>query len=193
MPESETKPLPQWLKITLHTTILLVTGLAGLSQLPSVATSLGLSDVARELTLAVAGAGWVCTYLLKSPIVLGWLSLHDPEDVAVLERLGLDVQLSDFLTLAPDMDFERIVMSSPWSGGQIYQHVNRALEYWLADGGKLVALAPVDFDVNRLDAGCQDVDFDRRHYVDLTRFVDGDIVKTDGTKIETSLLIIDKV
>ena len=84
MPESETKPpLPQWLKITLHTTILLVTGLAGLSQLPSVATSLGLSDVARELTLAVAGAGWVCTYLLKSPIVLGWLSLHDPEDVAV--------------------------------------------------------------------------------------------------------------
>ena len=103
MPESETKPLPQWLKITLHTTILLVTGLAGLSQLPSVATSLGLSDVAKELTLAVAGAGWVCTYLLKSPIVLGWLSLHDPEDVAVAaENAANAAQRSKNLAQFPD-------------------------------------------------------------------------------------------
>jgi len=75
-------PLPKWVKAALHVSILVVTGLAGATQLPSVATALGLGAVAKEITLAVAGAGWVCTYLLKSPLVLGWLSLHDPEDVA---------------------------------------------------------------------------------------------------------------
>jgi hypothetical protein len=76
------KPLPKWVKAALHVTILLVTGLAGATQLPSVATAIGLGPLAKEIALAVAGAGWICTYFLKSPLVLGWLSLHDPEDVA---------------------------------------------------------------------------------------------------------------
>jgi hypothetical protein len=76
------KPLPKWATAILHVSILVVTGIAGATQLPSVATALGLGANAKEVALAVAGAGWVCTYFLKSPLILGWLSLHDPEDVA---------------------------------------------------------------------------------------------------------------
>jgi hypothetical protein len=83
-----TMNLPKWLVAIIHYGILLVTFVAGLTQLPQVAQQLGLSLVTHYLTLAVAGAGWICTYFLKSPLVIGWLSLHDPADVANAANLA---------------------------------------------------------------------------------------------------------
>ena len=78
-----TQPLPKWLLITLHVLIIGVTVVAAATQIPAVFTGLGLPVEAHAATLAVTYAGLACTYFLKSPLVLGWLSVHDPEDVAI--------------------------------------------------------------------------------------------------------------
>ena len=75
--------LPKWLVIVIHVLILTVTGLAAATQIPQIFTGLGLPGWAHVASSIVTGAGLACTYFLKSPLVLGWLSLHDPEDVAI--------------------------------------------------------------------------------------------------------------
>jgi hypothetical protein len=78
-------PLPKWLKLALHVTILTVTGLAALTQLPVVFNGLHLPEEAHVAGLLVTYAGLVVTYILHSPLVIGWLSLHDPDDVIAAE------------------------------------------------------------------------------------------------------------
>src|ERR1700679_4251195 len=87
-------PLPKWVVVVLHVSILLVTGLAGATQLPGIANSLGFTQGGKDVALAVAGAGWIATYFLKSPLVLGWLSLHDPEDVEAAAQKAADKMAS---------------------------------------------------------------------------------------------------
>jgi hypothetical protein len=84
-PSPPASPLPNWAKLTIHITILTITGVAALTQVPQVFTMLGLPAAAHWAGLVVTWAGLACAYVLRSPSLLGWLSLHDPDDVIAAE------------------------------------------------------------------------------------------------------------
>jgi hypothetical protein len=80
------KPIPLWLKAVVHGFILIVAVLMSATQLPGVFQKLGLTEAAHYTTFAISVAGVIGAYVLKSPFVLGWLSMHDPEDVALVAK-----------------------------------------------------------------------------------------------------------
>ena len=88
------KPLPRWAAIALHLSILAVVGAAGAT---TIVTAIPSGNAKTIAVAIVAGAGWIATYVLKSPLVLGWLSLHDPADVAD----AADARLSESIPVPP--------------------------------------------------------------------------------------------
>jgi hypothetical protein len=78
-------PLPKSLKIAIHVLILAVTLVSALGQLPPIFDAFGLPNVAHYLMVVVTAAGVAVTYVLRSPGVIGWLNLHDPDDVIAAE------------------------------------------------------------------------------------------------------------
>lgn len=58
-----------------------------------------------------------------------------------LEELGFVTWSFDFLGLAPQPRFDRVVMNPPFAAGQAVEHVTHAFD-WLRPGGRLVTVLP---------------------------------------------------
>lgn len=67
-----------------------------------------------------------------------------PLHCIVLEAKELDWHCIDFLSMAPEPRFDRIVMNPPFSQGRAAAHVQHAAKM-LAPGGRLVAILPASF------------------------------------------------
>jgi 16S rRNA G1207 methylase RsmC len=93
---------------------------------------------------------------------------------------------SDFLSIEPRQDYDRVVMNPPFENQQDIDHVLHALEF-LRPGGRLVSImsAGVLFRQNK-----KTVEF-REMIDEITALPEGSF-KLSGTNVNTSMVVINK-
>jgi len=109
-----------------------------------------------------------------------------PENLKVLESKMYRVIGSDFLSIEPRQDYDRVVMNPPFENQQDIDHVLHALEF-LRPGGRLVSImsAGVLFRQNK-----KTVEF-REMIDEITALPEGSF-KLSGTNVNTSMVVINK-
>ncbi len=128
---------------------------------------------------------------VQPDLVIGAIEIHEGRSAKLADKpVTLVVRGSDFLLLAPEAIWDRVVMNPPFSRQRDIDHVRHAFEY-LAPGGRLVSIvsASVGF---RTDAKTRDF----RTWVEanggtLEPNADG-AFKASGTSVRSMLLVLDK-
>lgn len=88
------------------------------------------------------------------------------------------VTIADFLSVAPDAIYDRVVMNPPFTKGQYLKHVRHAAK-WLKPGGKLYAIVPAAFCPKLADIGAETI----KHF-------EAGAFKKSGTSVSTRLISI---
>ena len=109
------------------------------------------------------------------------------ETVGILASWNID----DFLKtkpVIPDDMHDRIIMNPPFTRGQDDKHVAHAIDYWLAPGGKLVAIMTPHTN-EELDALLSPF----HPCTWITEEIEAGVFKESGTNIRTMMLILHKL
>lgn len=136
-----------------------------------------------------AGTGAIATELLKFKHNVDCVELL-PQNVEVLRKLlGVNcVQEGDFLAIAPDVRYDRVVMNPPFAKQADIRHVLHAVNF-LKPGGLLVSVmsAGVTFRDDKLTQSFRDLVRERGG--DIEALPDGSF-KDSGTGVRTVIVTI---
>lgn len=136
-----------------------------------------------------AGQGAIAFPLIKAGALVHCYELQR-QNIAVLgaETLGFTVTEGDFLDMAPEQDYDRVVMNPPFEKQADIKHVLHALQF-LKPGGRLVSVmsSSVKFRENRLTAEFRDLVYSRGGSMeDLPE----NSFKESGTGVNTVIVVI---
>lgn len=93
-----------------------------------------------------AGNGRIAKEVLKAGAHVRCFEIN-PEAAQELRDLGFNVEVTDFLTVAPIEEFDVVVINPPFTRGQECKHVTHSFKF-LKPGGVLVAIVSPSFQHN---------------------------------------------
>jgi len=160
---------------------------------PAIAAQLiDMADVEPWMTALEpsAGKGGIAALLAPQVRELHCIEKHAPYAQVIKDAGYARVAVADFLALAPDPVYDRVVMNPPFTSGQDIAHVTHALQF-LAPGGLLATIMPLS-----VMHGSTRKQRDFRHLVgraggDFERLPE-DAFKVSGTGVHTVIAVIPK-
>jgi 16S rRNA G966 N2-methylase RsmD len=107
----------------------------------------------------------------------------DEKAGAQLKEFAFDTTVGDFLEIAVDKQYSRVVMNPPFSRNTYIAHIVHAVD-WVKEGGRLVSIIPGGIRNPKLETALGDYDFSIEP-------LDEKSFKESGTLINTSVLIVE--
>jgi predicted RNA methylase len=157
---------------------------------PIVARLLELADLkpGMEVLEPSAGSGAIATAAASRGAVVDCFE-RDPGYAAVLAETGAvhSVRVADFLTVAPDARYDRVVMNPPFTKGADMEHVTHALQFLKPDGLLAAVMSWTVVDHNRRTANFRSLVEARGGTVEA---VAAGAFKESGTDVPTVIVTI---